>query len=165
MIEDVEIPEIDSDDETESTRNAYQLLKNYSVEDTCAWDAWLMMKAVTRMASKGPSLVDYEVSDSDDETTFDMMLKNYDEHSDSDYILSEESDDEPLEYDTDASINSESSEHSAESEEDEPSKDNDQIEESEEEEESDEEDGDILELINRSTHNNVIDQSYCMLPV
>jgi hypothetical protein len=123
----------------------YQLLKNYSAEDICAWDAWLNIKTITRIASKGISLG--EVLNPKNKTTIDMMLKKYSKHSDSDYIFSEEKDEDPLEYDTDASISSDASEHTYESEEDEFSKDNDHKEESEEdsdeEEDSDkEEEGD-----------------------
>ena len=113
----------------------------YSAEDSSAWDAWLNMKAITRMASKGISRGDDEASDSDDETTFDMMLKNYSEYSDSEYNPSEDSDEEPLEYDSDASVSSDAAENTAESEEEESSEDNED-ESIEEDEDSDEDDGD-----------------------
>merc|ERR1712183_439777 len=89
-IKDVEVPEVDSEDETTMDK----LMKTRS-------------KGIPPIDSGIVQDVDIPELDSEDETTMDKLMKDYSDveevDSDSDYVPSEDSD-EDLEYDSDASI-------------------------------------------------------------
>merc|ERR1712096_124619 len=123
-IKDVEVPEVDSEDETTMDK----LMKNYSEDESDEDSDYVpseesdsedeldstendfMMtrsKGIPPIDSGIVQDVDIPEIDSEDETTMDKLMKDYSDveevDSDSDYIPSEDSD-EDLEYDSDASI-------------------------------------------------------------
>jgi len=124
-IEDVEVPEIDSEDETTIDK----IMKDYSEEESAddsdyvpscedsedEADSTSNDFVITRSKGIPPQdsgiVKDVEIPevDSEDEMTVDKILKNYSDveeasGDDSDYFPSEASEDEELEYDSDASI-------------------------------------------------------------
>jgi hypothetical protein len=122
-IKDVEVPEVDSEDETTMDK----LMKNYSEDesdedsdyvpseesdsedDLDSTENDFMMtrsKGIPPIDSGIVQDVDIPEVDSEDETTMDKLMKDYSDvevDSDADYVPSEDSDEE-LEYDSDASI-------------------------------------------------------------
>merc|ERR1712112_784142 len=123
-IKDVEVPEVDSEDETTMDK----LMKNYSEDESDEDSDYVpseesdsedeldstendfkmtRSKGIPPMDSGIVQDVDIPELDSEDETTMDKLMKDYSDveevDSDADYVPSEDSDEE-LEYDSDASI-------------------------------------------------------------
>merc|ERR1712183_802991 len=122
-IKDVEVPEVDSEDETTMDK----LMKNYSEDESDDSDyvpseesdsedeldstendfMMTRSKGIPPIDSGIVQDVDIPEVDSEDETTMDKLMKDYSDveevDSDADYVPSEDSDEE-LEYDSDASI-------------------------------------------------------------
>merc|ERR1712114_1685 len=109
-IKDVEVPEVDSEDESDEDSDYVPSEESDSEDELDSTENDFMMtrsKGIPPMDSGIVQDVDIPELDSEDETTMDKLMKDYSDveevDSDADYVPSEDSDEE-LEYDSDASI-------------------------------------------------------------